>query len=510
MKNTLKVFGIITIVAAFTLSAATCFNQSGGKIINSAEELKAYLDSQPANSPDKPIKVTMKVNDQMLLEIAGAIRDAGKYVSLNLSGNDLTTIPNNAFNYLYKEEGEKYDEDEEYIYSEDVYYYYEDYIYNEDIEDVYIDEVKDYKLVSITIPKSVTSIGGYAFSYCTSLTSVKIPNSVTSIGNNAFLRCTSLTNINIPNSVNNIGSGAFSNCRSLTGIIIPKSVTSIEESTFSYCSSLTSVIIPNSVTSIGNNAFSNCTKLIGVTIPDNVISIGDSAFYHCTSLTSITIPDSVTSIGGNSLMGVFEGCTSLTSVNIGKSVISIGMNAFIDCKSLTSITIPNSVKSIARQAFHSCTNLTSVTFQGTIDKFDSYAFSFADKNSKLYSNELRAKYLAGGTGTYTTTAPVNENSKYTKQPVSSNQSVSGVKSSGKVSAFPGRWHLIEGRGDAKEVELFKDGTGTADGYGITWKVENGRFHILHPFYTLSAYYNVTDSTITLTQDDGEIIKYQKR
>jgi len=30
---------------------------------------------------------------------------------------------------------------------------------------------------------------------------------------------------------------------------------------------------------------------------------------------------------------------------------------------------------------------------------------------------LRAKYLAGGIGTYTTTAPVNDNnSKWTKQP----------------------------------------------------------------------------------------------
>jgi hypothetical protein len=89
-------------------------------------------------------------------------------------------------------------------------------------------------------------------------------------------------------------------------------------------------------------------------------------------------------------------------------------------------------------------------------------------------------------------------------------SVSVEKSSGRVSAFPGRWHLIEGDGDAKNVELFKDGTGTADGNGITWKIENGRFHILHPWYTFSAIYNVTGSTITFTQDNGKVIKYQKK
>jgi len=41
-------------------------------------------------------------------------------------------------------------------------------------------------LTSITIPNSVTSIGGGAFRDCRSLTSVTIPNSVTSIGNRAF------------------------------------------------------------------------------------------------------------------------------------------------------------------------------------------------------------------------------------------------------------------------------------------------------------------------------------
>ena len=41
-------------------------------------------------------------------------------------------------------------------------------------------------LTSVTIPDSVTSIGGYAFMNCSCLTSVTIPDSVTSIGYNAF------------------------------------------------------------------------------------------------------------------------------------------------------------------------------------------------------------------------------------------------------------------------------------------------------------------------------------
>jgi len=84
----------------FTLAAVTAFTMiacnksgSGGKSFNSAEELKAYLDKQPANGPDKPINVTMAANAPMLPNIAATLNSAGKYVSLNLSGSALTSIP---------------------------------------------------------------------------------------------------------------------------------------------------------------------------------------------------------------------------------------------------------------------------------------------------------------------------------------------------------------------------------------------------------------------------------
>ena len=39
------------------------------------------------------------------------------------------------------------------------------------------------------IPNSVTSIGDYAFYYCSGLNSIEIPNSVTSIGDYVFHNC---------------------------------------------------------------------------------------------------------------------------------------------------------------------------------------------------------------------------------------------------------------------------------------------------------------------------------
>ena len=54
-----------------------------------------------------------------------------------------------------------------------------------------------WKLRSITIPESVTHIGGSAFYGCSSLTSVTIPNRVTSMGNYAFRNCTGLISIQV-------------------------------------------------------------------------------------------------------------------------------------------------------------------------------------------------------------------------------------------------------------------------------------------------------------------------
>ena len=202
----------------------------------------------------------------------------------------------------------------------------------------------------------VTTIGGYAFSGCESLTSVTIPNSVTTIGERAFWGCKSLTSVTIPNSVTTIGGEAFSGCESLTSVTIPNSVTTIEYSAFTFCTNLTSVTIPDSVTTIEFAAFTGCTNLTSVTIPNSVTTIGRQAFGYCESLTSVTIPNSVTTIG----TFAFRECKSLTSVTIPNSVTTIGEYAFECCSNLTSVTISNSVTTIGENAFRGC-NLSEET-----------------------------------------------------------------------------------------------------------------------------------------------------
>lgn len=170
------------------------------------------------------------------------------------------------------------------------------------------------RLTSISLPSSVTSIGNYAFSHCTSLTSVTIPSSVTSIGDSAFSNCDSLTSIDIPSGVTSIGSSTFYYCWNLTSIYIPSSVTSIGDNAFWKCTSLTSVMFAEGsrLTSIGLNAFYRCVSLTSVTFAEDshLTNISNYAFKYCGGLTSIEIPSSVTNIGGKA----FENCNGLTSI----------------------------------------------------------------------------------------------------------------------------------------------------------------------------------------------------
>ena len=222
---------------------------------------------------------------------------------------------------------------------------------------------------SLTIPNSVTSIGSAAFANCSGFNgSLTIPNSVTTIGVRAFINCSGFTgSLTIPNSVTEIGSYAFSDCSGFTGsLTISNSVTTIYEHTFSGCSGFTgSLTIGNSVTEIGYAAFYNCSGFTGdLVIPNSVTTIWSYAFCNCSGFTgSLTIPNSVTEIGNYA----FSGCSGFTGdLTIGNSMTTIGSYAFRNCSGFTgNLTIPDSVTIIGSYAFNGCCGIGEIIMLNT-------------------------------------------------------------------------------------------------------------------------------------------------
>lgn len=241
------------------------------------------------------------------------------------------------------------------------------------------------------IPKSVTSIGMWAFHGCSGLTSIIIPNSVTSIEDLAFHSCVNLKSVLIPESAINIGERIFYGCGKLESLkiqqgnavydsrdncnaiiitktdelkeachntVIPSSVKSIGYRAFMGCfSDSTSLIIPEGITSIGDEAFWGCDGLQKITLPNSVTTIGNHAFFNCFCLRVVTLSCSLQSIGDYA----FEGC-SIKSIIIPDNVTTIGKFAFNECRSLNSITIGNSVTSFGAIAFGDCSEHTIVAF----------------------------------------------------------------------------------------------------------------------------------------------------
>lgn len=226
---------------------------------------------------------------------------------------------------------------------------------------------------NLTIPErvgsmTVTGVDNRAFYENSVVKQIILPRTVRTIGDWAFAYCPNLEYVNTSYNLNSVGFYAFAFSPSLEEININSDITELPSGLFQG-SGLTSIKIPYNVKTIRRDVFSNCANLKSINIPAHIASIEIRAFINCTSLESVTF-------GGESTISalpsrIFGGCTALKEVSIPSSVKSIDSLAFENCTSLESVYISDSMSKISDDAFNGA---SSVTIKGN---FGSYAEQYA-------------------------------------------------------------------------------------------------------------------------------------
>ena len=196
-------------------------------------------------------------------------------------------------------------------------------IFNDIVESIGDSAFEDCDLCSITIPSSITHIGSYCFSECSSLTSAEILAPIDVLPDKIFDNCPFLESVVLPTTITRLGNYCFRDC-DLTSITLPPNLIEIGDDCFLRGDKLTTIQLPTTLRRIGEGAFGDCNTLVDITIPDGVIDIPDYCFEGCTGLTHIQLPSHLTHIGECA----FEDCYRLQIPDFPPSLINIAENAF--------------------------------------------------------------------------------------------------------------------------------------------------------------------------------------
>ena len=266
------------------------------------------------------------------------------------------------------------------------------------LKNVY-DDLSKNKGFAITLPDSVTTVNGYAFS-----------NGLDNVNSSTNIR--KLASVTM-NKVSVIRDYAFCNCGSIKSVSLGN-VQTIGNYAFYSCSGIESVSL-GSVQTIGNYAFYSCNMLENVITPKNCLAIGESAFAGNMTDVKLFVLNPNTSFGGN--VSGFSGTNIISYKNsAARDYASTKFISYGDYKK-SGKTIPSGCDFPASD--------TSFKAVFSTDGSDLYSDSKVTNTPNLAGDGVYSSYvyltnemIAGNSGIKTTvnkayTTSSDNNSKYT-------------------------------------------------------------------------------------------------
>ena len=292
------------------------------------------------------------------------------------------------------------------------------YFVSEEGDSVIISGYTDNLPAELVIPAEidglpVSDIGQFAFGNCDKLVSVTIPETVTALGFQNFYSCTNLKEVHLPDTLISLYEAAFVGCTALTSITLPEGLTTLGNLVFCDCTALKEINFPSTLNTFGEPAFANTPWLAdqlekgpyviinhivvdGTTVMDEAVlppdakGVASYAFMENTSIKSLVLPEGLTSIG----LASFSGCSNLAEITFPKSLTEIGMNAFDSTAWLASqadlvivndilisgakakgnVTVPEGVRVIGGGAFSGNADLTGIQLPATLEKIEKWSF----------------------------------------------------------------------------------------------------------------------------------------
>lgn len=257
-----------------------------------------------------------------------------------------------------------------------------------------------------------------------------IEEGITQINSRRFLGSSALESVSLPKTITNLGEYAFENCQSLKEILVDDENENFKSTDgVLYTKNMQTLLIypanrentdfsiPETVRSFGDYAFDYSQNLENITIPAGLRSMGEYEPFYCAK--SIKNFDVAT---GNGYYASKDGCLYSKdlkklikytiagedkSVTIDGSTI-INDNAFYNSANLEEVVLKNSVSEIGYMAFYNCDKLSKLTIENSECKINDilnnsnvticgYAASTADtyaKRNDLQFSELSEKKVS--------------------------------------------------------------------------------------------------------------------